>query len=306
MNQPPLIIICGPTATGKSDLALDLAEEIGGEIINADSMQLYRGMDIGTAKLALNERRGIPHHLLDILDVNEDASVADYQLRARAVISQIHKNGKAAIIVGGTGLYIKSIIDEMNFPETDPAIRIRLEAEAEALGASELFSRLQLLDPEAAEAIDSANVRRIIRALEVIEVTGKPYSANLPSDESALYPNALHIGLSMSRESLAPRIQARVEKMWQRGLVEEVSTLINEGLLEGATAQRAIGYAQTIRLIHGEITEATAMEETVIATRQYVRRQETWFKRDQRIQWIGEEVPRLKFILDRINFREHE
>lgn len=301
MSQLPLIIICGPTATGKSDLALDLALEIGAEIINADSMQLYRGMDIGTAKLALDERRGIPHHLLDILNVSEDASVADYQLRARRVISEIHERGKAAIVVGGTGLYIKSIIDEMNFPETDPAIRIRLEEEAEALGTAELFSRLQLLDPEAAATIDSANTRRIIRALEVIEVTGRPYSANLPSDESVLYPNALHIGLSMSRESLAPRIQARVMKMWEQGLVQEVSTLIEEGLLKGSTAQRAIGYAQTIRLIQGEISEAMAIEETVTATRQYVRRQETWFKRDQRIQWIGEDLPRLQFILERIN-----
>lgn len=301
MSQLPLIIICGPTATGKSDLALDLALEIGAEIINADSMQLYRGMDIGTAKLALDERRGIPHHLLDILNVSEDASVADYQLRARRVISEIHARGKAAIVVGGTGLYIKSIIDEMNFPETDPAIRIRLEEEAEALGTAELFSRLQLLDPEAAAAIDSANTRRIIRALEVFEVTGRPYSANLPSDESVLYPNALHIGLSMSRESLAPRIQARVTKMWEQGLVQEVSTLIEEGLLKGSTAQRAIGYAQTIRLIQGEISEAMAIEETVTATRQYVRRQETWFKRDQRIQWIGEDRPRLQFILERIN-----
>jgi tRNA dimethylallyltransferase len=301
MNQLPLIIICGPTATGKSDLALDLAQEIGAAIINADSMQLYRGMDIGTAKLAVDERRGIPHHLLDILNVNEDASVADYQLRARAAISEIHESGKAAIVVGGTGLYIKSIIDEMNFPETDPSIRIRLEEEAEALGAAELFSRLEMLDPEAAAAIDSANTRRIIRALEVIEVTGKPYSANLPSDVSTLYPNALHIGLSMSRETLAPRIHTRVMKMWEQGLVQEVSALIEEGLLEGTTAQRAIGYAQTIRLIQGEISESAAIEETVTATRQYVRRQETWFKRDQRIQWIGEDLPRLQFILDRIN-----
>ena len=297
----PVIIICGPTATGKSDLALEVAGLIDGEIINADSMQLYKGMDIGTAKLSVDERNGIPHHLLDILTIEEDASVAQYQTLARAAIDDIRARNKAAIIVGGTGLYIKSIIDEMNFPETDPALRKKLENEAELLGTAELYSRLRLLDPEAATAIEPANTRRIIRALEVIEVTGQPYSANLPSDTSLRYPEALHIGLAMERSSLAPRIEERVHRMWQSGLVAEVDTLIEAGLLRGSTAQRAIGYAQVIAMRNGVISESQAIEETIVATRQYVRRQETWFKRDPRIQWIGEDQPRLAFINQRLN-----
>lgn len=297
----PIIIICGPTATGKSDLALEVASLVDGEIINADSMQLYKGMDIGTAKLTLEERAGIPHHLLDILTVDQDASVAQYQGLARGAIEEIQSRNKAVIIVGGTGLYIKSIIDEMNFPETDPELRKKLEEEAELLGTAELYSRLRLLDPEAAAAIEPANTRRIIRALEVIEVTGQPYSANLPSDTSIRYPNALHIGLAMERSSLAPRIEARVHRMWRQGLVSEVDQLINDGLLRGTTAQRAIGYAQVIAMRNGEISESQAIEETIVATRQYVRRQETWFKRDARIQWIAEDQPRLAFINQRLN-----
>lgn len=297
----PLIIICGATATGKSELALEVAEKFDGEIINADSMQLYKGMDIGTAKLTETERKGIPHHLLDVLNVKEDASVAAYQELARKSIEDIQGRNKVAILVGGTGLYIKSVIDEMNFPETDPELRAKLESEAELLGAAELYSRLRLLDPEAAAAIEPANTRRIIRALEVIEVTGKPYSANLPSDTSHRFPDALHIGLAMERASLAPRIEARVHRMFDQGLIGEVEYLMGEGLLEGTTAQRAIGYAQVISLINGQISKEQAMEETIVATRQYVRRQETWFKRDQRIQWIGEGQPRLPFIEERIN-----
>lgn len=299
--KAPLIIICGPTATGKSDLALEVADRFNGEIVNADSMQLYRGMDIGTAKLSLSERRSIPHHLLDILSVSEDASVAQYQFLARAAIDEIRGRNKAAVVVGGTGLYIKSIIDEMNFPETDPAIRKKLEDEVEAVGAAGLYARLKEVDPEAASAIEPANTRRIIRALEVIEVTGEPYSANLPSDTSLRYPDAFHFGLAMERSNLAPRIEARVHRMWQQGLVAEVEKLISEGLLLGTTAQRAIGYAQVLSALAGEITETQAIEETIVATRQYVRRQETWFKRDQRIQWIGEEVSRLSFIEEQIN-----
>ena len=296
-----LIIICGPTATGKSELALDVATEFNGEIVNADSMQLYRGMDIGTAKLPVAERRAIPHHLLDILDVSEDASVAKYQEEARHVIDEILGRGKCAILVGGTGLYIKAVIDEMNFPATNPDSRKKLEDDAEEIGAAGLYLRLQSLDPEAAAAIEPANTRRIIRALEVIELTGQPYSANLPSDTSARYPDALHIGLAMERSSLAPRIEARVHKMWKLGLVGEVENLIAQGLLKANTAQRAIGYAQVISFLAGDISEDQAIEETIVATRQYVRRQETWFKRDQRIQWIGEDVSRLPFIQERIN-----
>lgn len=296
-----LIIICGPTATGKSDLALDVAEKYNGEIINADSMQLYRGMDIGTAKLSLSERRGIEHHLLDILSVSEDASVAQFQSLARASIDEIQSRGKAAIVVGGTGLYIKSIIDEMNFPETSPEIRKELEAEAQEFGSAALHARLRTFDPLAADAIEPANTRRIVRALEVIAITGQPYSANLPSDTSLRYPEALHIGLSMERTSLAPRIEARVHRMWEQGLVDEVRGLIEAGILLGNTAQRAIGYSQVLSHLSGEVSQARAIEETITATRQYVRRQETWFKRDQRIAWIGEDLSRLAFIEERIN-----
>lgn len=301
MISTPLIIICGATATGKSDLALDIAEKYNGEIINADSMQLYRGMDIGTAKLTLLERRGIAHHLLDILDVDQDASVAAYQVQARSAVDEIRGRGKAAILVGGTGLYIKSVIDEMNFPETDPALRKQLEDEAELIGTAELYTRLQLQDPQAALAIEPANTRRIIRALEVIAVTGKPYSANLPSDTSLRYPDALHFGLAMERSSLAPRIEERVNRMFAMGLVNEVESLLTKGLLSGATAQRAIGYAQVISLLQGRISMAQAIAETIIATRQYVRRQETWFKRDSRIQWIGEGISRLGAIEEGLN-----
>jgi tRNA dimethylallyltransferase len=300
MSQP-LVIICGATATGKSSLAINVALEIGAEIVNADSMQLYRGMDIGTAKVTVVERKGVPHHLLDILDVSQSASVASYQELARNKISEIWARGNPAIIVGGTGLYIKSIIDEMDFPDTDPAIRARLEADAELLGAAAIFARLQEQDPEAAATIDSANIRRVIRALEVIEATGKPYSANLPEDVSARYPEAIHIGLEVSRESLAPRIQARVDHMWDQGFVAEVENLIKQGLLEGATAQKAIGYSQIIALLNGEIDESVARESTVTATRQYVRRQETWFKRDTRINWLGQDQPHLQKVLERIN-----
>lgn len=296
-----LIIICGPTATGKSDLAVELAQAIGAEVISADSMQLYRGMDIGTAKLTIAERKGVPHHLLDILSVDEDASVAAYQKIAREKVDQIRSEGKSAIIVGGTGLYIKSIIDEMNFPDTDPDIRARLESEAEEFGSAALFSKLQELDPQAASKIDSANTRRVIRALEVIEATGQPFSANLPSDTSVLYPDAFHFGLALDRELLAPRIDARVHRMWESGLIPEVEQLLLSGLREGATASRAIGYAQATDFLDGKCNREEAIESTITATRQYVRRQETWFKRDQRIQWIGEDQSRLDFIMNQLN-----
>lgn len=297
----PLIVICGATASGKSALAVSVALEIGGEIINADSMQLYRGMDIGTAKITEEDRRGVAHHLLDILDVSQAASVATYQELARNKISEIWGRGNPAIVVGGTGLYIKSIIDEMNFPETDPAIRAKLEVDLELFGVAALFARLQERDPAAAASIDSANARRIVRALEVIEATGKPYSANLPDDVSVRYPDAIHIGLEVSRESLAPRIEKRVGDMWGQGFVSEVKDLMNIGLLEGATAKKAIGYSQIISHLQGDSDEKIARELTVTATKQYVRRQETWFKRDTRISWLGEDQPHLQRVLERIN-----
>lgn len=297
------IVICGATATGKSDLAVSLAKEIDAEIINADSMQLYRGMDIGTAKLTVAERGGIPHHLLDVLDVTEDATVAWYQSTARDAITQIHSRGKSAIIVGGTGLYIKAILDDLNFPDTDPEVRDRLNKEAEEFGVAKLFERLQLLDPAAAAAIDIQNVRRVIRALEVIEITGQPFTANLPREDSSMYPDAMQFGLVMDREKLTDRIDARVDLMWERGLIAEVDALIAEGITKATTARRALGYAQVISMRAGEISEDLAKEETKRATRQYARRQETWFSRDARIQWISPIQPRLETVLQKINSR---
>ncbi len=296
-----VIVICGATATGKSEIALDIAEQIGAEIINADSMQLYRGMDIGTAKLKVAERRGIPHHLLDVLDVSEDSTVAWFQDRARSVISDIHNRGFHAVIVGGTGLYIKAILDDLNFPDTNPEVRSKLEKLGQEFGANFLFERLQELDPAAALSIDRANTRRVIRALEVIEITGKPFTANLPREDSSRYPDALQFGLVMDRESLRERIDLRVDRMWEEGFVDEVDQLINLGITRGTTAQRALGYAQILQMRQGLLTEDEAKEETKRASRQYARRQETWFSRDQRIHWVATHQPRLETILTKIN-----
>ncbi len=294
-----VVVICGATATGKSDLAVALAKEIKAEVINADSMQLYKGMDIGTAKLTLDDRQGIAHHLLDVLNVTEDASVAWYQQQARELISDIEGRGKNVIIVGGTGLYIKAILDDLNFPDTDPEIRSKLNDMAEKIGSAAMHDRLAKLDPGAALAIDAQNVRRVIRALEVIEITGKPFTANLPRKESTRYPEARQFGLVLDRAALAERIELRVERMWEQGLVAETEKLIESGIQAGRTAQLALGYAQVLKFKAGEISEEEAKEETKRATRQYARRQETWFSRDRRIQWISPKQPRLETI------REH-
>jgi len=295
------IVICGATATGKSELAVDLAKEIGAEIINADSMQIYRGMDIGTAKLSVEERHGINHHLLDVLDVNQDATVAWYQELARKAVTKIHGAGKHAIIVGGTGLYIKSILDDLNFPDTDAQIRQRLTEEAKLFGIVSLFERLSQLDPAAAAAIDMKNERRVIRALEVIEITGKPFTANLPRKDSSRYPDAMQFGLVMDRAELGARVESRIDQMWERGFVDEVDSLISLGINQATTARRALGYAQIIAMRAGEISEPAAIEDTKRATRQYVRRQETWFSRDARIQWISPSQPRLETVMMKIN-----
>lgn len=296
-----LIVICGATATGKSDLAVSLAQQIDAEIINADSMQLYKGMDIGTAKITIQERKGISHHLMDLLEVTEDANVAWYQERARAAIAEIHGRGKNVIIVGGTGLYIKAVLDELNFPDTDPVVRAELELEYATKGIAPLFERLQKFDPAAALAIDKENSRRVIRALEVIKITGKPFTANLPREASSLYPNAQQFGLVMDREALSERISNRVNQMWEQGLVAECEKLIAAGITTGTTAQRALGYAQVIAQIEGKVNQAEAQEETKRATRQYARRQETWFSRDERIAWISPVQNALGRILESIN-----
>ena len=296
-----LIVICGATATGKSDLAVTLAQHLNAEVINADSMQLYRGMDIGTAKITMEERKGIAHHMLDLLDVHQDANVAWYQEKARAVISEIHGKDKDAIIVGGTGLYIKAILDELNFPDTDPVVRAELELEFATKGIAPLFERLEKLDPAAALAIDKANSRRVIRALEVIKITGKPFTANLPREESSRYPFAQQFGLVMDRDTLSERISSRVDRMWEQGLVEEAQGLLQAGIMQGTTAQRALGYAQVIAQIEGKVSQEEAQEETKRATRQYARRQETWFSRDDRITWISPVQNALQRILESIN-----
>lgn len=291
-----LVVIAGATATGKSDLAVELAKKIGGEIVNADSMQLYRGMDIGTAKLTQDERRGIPHHLLDLVDVSTDVNVAWYQEQARSVIDQLLAQGIPAIVVGGTGFYIKAILDDLNFPDTDPAVREKLTLEAEKIGGDALHKRLGILDPAAAAAIPRENVRRVIRALEVIEITGKPFTANLPRENSTKYPDALQFGLTMDRELLDLRVDKRVEMMFEKGLVAEVEQLIGQGLLEGKTARAALGYAQVISMLAGDISLEQAISDTKLATRQYIRRQETWFRRDQRISWLDSDSNRLETI----------
>jgi tRNA dimethylallyltransferase len=236
--------------------------------------------------------------MLDALDVNQDATVAWYQREARAAIDEIHSRGKNVVMVGGTGLYIKAVIDELNFPDTDPMVRHTLNKEAEELGIDAMFERLEKLDPAAALAIDRANLRRIIRALEVIEITGEPFTANLPRQESVRYPHAQQFGLVMNREDLSERIDVRVNAMFEHGLVAEVERLIEAGLLQGRTAQRALGYSQVVAYLQNELSLDAAIEETKRATRQYARRQETWFSRDSRIKWISTRQNRLETILE--------
>ncbi|WP_326628623.1 tRNA (adenosine(37)-N6)-dimethylallyltransferase MiaA [Nonomuraea fuscirosea] len=285
MRQQPVIAVVGPTAAGKSDLAVDLALRLGGECVNADSMQLYRGMDIGTAKLTEAERRGVPHHLLDIWDVTVTASVAEYQELARAVFDAV----EVPVLVGGSGLYVRAAIDELEFPGTDPQIRARLEEELAERGPAPLYERLRERDPAAAAAILASNGRRIVRALEVIELSGRPFSATMPSYD-AVYPS-VQIGLEVPRPVLDERIELRVARMWQAGLVDEVRALLGQGLAEGRTAGRALGYAQVIRFLTGEWSEEQAMTETVRLTRRFARRQESWFRRDPRVRWLPYDAP---------------
>ncbi len=283
----PVIAVVGPTAAGKSALAVRLALALGGEVINADSMQLYRGMDIGTAKLTAAERGGVPHHLLDIWDVRQAANVADYQRLARAVIEDIAARGRVPVLAGGSGLYIRAALEDLNFPGTDPATRERLEAELAAEGPAALHARLAGLDPAAAASILPSNGRRIVRALEVIEISGAHFTATLPAYESSR--PAVQIGVRVPREELDRRIAARVDAMWRAGFEDEVRRLERDGLREGKTASRALGYAQMLRHLAGEWTLEQARDETVRATRRFARRQESWFRRDPRITWLDAE-----------------
>jgi tRNA dimethylallyltransferase len=292
--RPPVVAIVGPTGAGKSELSLRLAVAIDGEVVNADSMQLYRGMDIGTAKLTIAERGEVPHHLLDIWDVTETASVSEYQRLARAVITDVQARGRTPILVGGSGLYVRAAIDNLEFPGTDPALRARLEGELAALGPAALHAKLAAADPAAAAAILPSNGRRIVRALEVIELSGRPFSATLPAYDAVL--PAVQIGVAIPRPLLDDRIAARVHRMFSDGLVDEVRRLadpaaLGGGLREGLTASRALGYAQVLRYLDGDWTEAQAEEETVRATRRFARRQESWFRRDPRVRWLDGSEP---------------
>jgi tRNA dimethylallyltransferase len=280
-----VIAVVGPTAAGKSDLGVALARRLGGDVVNADSMQLYRGMDIGTAKLTPAERGGVPHHLLDVWDVTETASVADYQRMARAEIDRLHAEGRVPVLVGGSGLYVRAALDVMEFPGTDPAVRARLEAELETLGSGALHARLAAVDPEAARAILPGNGRRIVRALEVVEITGRPFTANLPGHES--FYDTVTIGVDVPRPELDERIALRVDRMWQAGLVEEVRALESAGLREGLTASRALGYQQVLAALAGECGLDEARAETVRATKRFARRQDSWFRRDPRVHWLS-------------------
>ena len=298
-----LIIVCGATATGKSELAVSLAKEIKAEVVNADSMQVYRGMDIGTAKLTSAEQGGISHHLIDVLDIKDEANVAWYQQIAREKIDQILSSGKSVVVVGGTGLYIKAILDDLNFPDTDPAVRQKITEEAERLGNDVIHERLAKLDPAASLAIPKENIRRVIRALEVIELTGKPFTANLPRQASSKYPDAKQFGLVLDRENLDEKIDERVEDMWAKGFAREVSILMTQGLEQSGTAKKALGYIQIMNYLNGESDEAFAKEETKRVTRAYARRQETWFSKDERIKWLAPESnsARLEKLLASIN-----
>jgi tRNA dimethylallyltransferase len=288
---PPVVAVVGPTASGKSDLGVALARELGGEVVNTDSMQLYRGMDIGTAKLTEAERGGIPHHLLDVWDVRETASVAEYQRLARAVVDDLRARGVTPVLVGGSGLYVRAVLDDLDFPGTDEAVRARLEVELAEVGSGALHARLAELDPAAAAAILPSNGRRIVRALEVVEITGGRFAATLPELRD-VYPS-VQIGLDVPRPELDARIDLRVERMWDQGLVEEVRRLADAGLREGRTASRALGYAQVLRYLDGEWTLDQALTETRRATRRFARRQDTWFRRDPRITWIPYDAPDL-------------
>lgn len=279
-----VVAVVGATATGKSDLAVALAQRLGGEVLNADSMQLYRGMDIGTAKLGPAERGGVAHHLLDVWDVRDTANVADYQRMARAVVADLGARRRTPILVGGSGLYVRAVVDDLVFPGTDATIRARLEAELATLGPGALHERLTALDPVAAAAILVTNGRRIVRALEVVELTGRPFVATLPPPAYAM--PAVQLGLALDRDVVDGRIAARVERMWTLGLVDEVRRLERDGLREGRTASRALGYAQVLRHLAGEWTEQQAKNETVRATKRFARRQESWFRRDPRVLWL--------------------
>jgi tRNA dimethylallyltransferase len=287
-----VLAVVGPTAAGKSDLAVELALRLGGEVVNADSMQLYCGMDIGTAKLTDAERRGVRHHLIDILDIHETSTVAEFQASAREAIRDCQARGVLPLVVGGSALYVRAVLDRFVFPGTDPVVRRRLEEELSAVGSERLHARLAEVDPEAAVRILPSNGRRVVRALEVIELTGRPFTASLPTHTYA-FDRVCQVGLDVPRPVLDERIRLRVDRMWDAGFVEEVRRLDAAGLRRGVTASRALGYAQVLAYLAGEGREDDAKEATVRATRRFARRQDSWFRRDARIRWMPYDAPDL-------------
>ena len=290
-TPPPVVAVVGPTATGKTALAVALAQRLGGEVVNADSMQLYRGMDIGTAKPDLAERAGVPHHLLDVWHVRQAASVAEYRDRARTEIDRLRADGIVPLLVGGSGLYVRAVVDDLDFPGTDAGVRARWEGELAAVGPAALHERLAVLDPAAAAAVLPTNGRRIVRALEVIELTGGPFRASLPEPRPH-YP-VVAIGLDREPADLDERVALRVERMWAAGLVAEVEALAADGLREGPTASRALGYAQVLAQLDGTLSPDAARDRTVTTTRRFVRRQRSWFRRDTSLTWFDAGRPDL-------------
>lgn len=285
-----VVAILGPTAAGKSALSITIAHALNGEVVNCDSMQLYRGMDIGTAKLTRAERESVPHHLLDIWPITQPASVAEYQVLARAAIDDILDRGKTPLLVGGSGLYVRAVLEEFHFPGTDLGLRGSLEAELARVGPQALHDRLVEADPEAAARILPTNGRRIVRALEVISLTGGPFTAALPSSPKPFYPS---VQIAVDRPDLDERIAQRVAKMWEQGFVDEVRRLEKAGLRDGRTAARALGYSSILGFLAGEQTEQEAFEETVLGTRRFVRRQRSWFRRDPSVLWLDGTSPDL-------------
>ena len=286
----PVVAVVGPTAAGKTALSLDLAEALGGEVVNTDAMQVYRGMDVGTAKLPEAERRGVPHHLLDVLSVRDPATVAEFQQRTRELVATLRARGVVPVLVGGSALYTRAVIDRFDFPGTDPEVRARLEAELAEVGSGALHRRLAEVDPAAAAQILPANGRRVVRALEVVEITGRPFAASLPVLEYA-DPATVQVGVAIDRPTLDARIEERVDRMFDDGFVAEVERLLGEGLLEGRTASRAIGYREVAAHLAGDLTLAEARERTVVATRRFARRQDAWFRKDPRIVWVAWDAP---------------
>ncbi|KRE97390.1 tRNA dimethylallyltransferase [Nocardioides sp. Soil774] len=286
----PIVALVGATASGKTGLSLEVAERLGGEVVNTDAMQVYRGMDVGTAKLPATERRGIPHHLLDLLEVTEPATVALFQEWAREAIADIRGRGAVPVLVGGSALYTRAIVDRFEFPGTDESLRRELEVELERLGSTALHARLAGVDPDAAARIEPDNGRRVVRALEVVALTGRPFSASLPRLEY-VDPLTVQVGVDIDRPTLDERIGRRVDEMFAGGLVEEVEALLARGLAEGRTANRAIGYREVMGHLAGDRTLAEAIEQTKTATRRFARRQDSWFRKDPRVVWVAHDDP---------------